>query len=62
MQKFKLFNINTGEKAKEPAKATGKTFTDTKGNVYPVYESNKGKLFYLRTSKAGKEYKVYLKL
>ncbi len=43
-------------------KQTGKTFTDTKGNVYPVFESSKGKLFYTRISKAGNEYKVYLKL
>lgn len=47
---------------KESAKPTGKTFTDSKGNVYPLYESKNGKLFYLRTSKAGNEYKVYLKL
>lgn len=43
-------------------KQTGATFTDTKGILYPVYESARGKLYYKRTSKAGKEYKVYLKL
>ncbi len=43
-------------------KPTGKTFTDTKGNVYPVMVSANGKLFYVRTSKTGNEYKVYLKL
>ena len=43
-------------------KNTGKTFTDNKGNVYPVWESEKGKLFYVRISKNGNEYKVYLKL
>lgn len=41
---------------------TGKTFTDTKGNVFPVMENSKGKLYYTRISKAGNEYKVYLKL
>lgn len=50
------------EKAKEPAKATGKTFTDNKGKVYHVYVSKNGKYFYYRTSKAGNEYKVYLQL
>ncbi len=41
---------------------TGKTFTDTKGTKYPVFESAKGKLYYKRTSKTGTEYKVYLKV
>lgn len=50
------------EATKEPAKNTGKTFTDTKGNVYPVFESKNGKLFYTRTSKAGNEYKIYIKV
>lgn len=44
------------------AKGTGKTFTDTKGAKYPVMESARGKLYYVRTSKAGNVYKVYLKL
>lgn len=43
-------------------KATGKTFTDTKGNVFPVYASKSGKLYVLRTSKSGNVYKQYLKL
>ena len=46
----------------EKAKDTGKTFTDTKGNVYPVYISKNGKLFVIRTSKTGSQYKQYLKL
>tara|TARA_R110000868_G_scaffold400868_1_gene675587 strand:+ start:1972 stop:2229 length:258 start_codon:yes stop_codon:yes gene_type:complete len=49
-------------KKENVSKATGKTFTDNKGVVYQVYESIKGKLFYTRISKAGNEYKVYLKL
>ena len=48
-------------KVREPAKNSGKTFTDSKGNVYPVFESAKGKLFYTRVSKSGNEYNVYLK-
>lgn len=47
---------------KTPDKSTGNTFTDTKGIKYPVYESAKGKLYYMRTSKAGNQYKVYIKL
>jgi hypothetical protein len=41
---------------------TGKTFTDTKGNVFPVYVSKNGKLFVIRTSKTGTQYKQYLKI
>lgn len=43
-------------------KPTGRTFTDAKGAVYPVLESAKGKLFYVKTSAAGNQYKVYIKL
>ncbi len=50
--------LETTEKAKD----TGKTFTDTKGNVYPVYVSKNGKLFVIRTSKTGTQYKQYLKI
>lgn len=46
----------------EKAKDTGKTYTDTKGNVYPVYVSKNGKLFVIRTSKTGNQYKQYLKV
>ncbi len=42
---------------------TGKTFTDTKGNTYPVWITPKGKLFYTRVSKqTGNEYPVYITL
>ena len=47
----------------DKAKDTGKTFTDSKGNVYPVFISAKGKLFVIRISKTtNKEYRQYLKL
>jgi len=42
------------------AKATGKKFTDSKGKVYPVMVSKNGKLFYIRTSKAGNKYNAYI--
>ena len=44
------------------AKPTGKTFTDTKGVIYPVLESKNGKLFYVKTSKTGNVYNVYIKV
>jgi len=47
---------------KSSAKPTGKTFTDGKGNIFPVYESKNGKLFYVKVSKTGNEYKCYLKI
>lgn len=41
--------------------ATGKIYTDRKGDVYPVYQTAGGKLYILRKSKkTGKEYKYYL--
>jgi hypothetical protein len=54
--------ISAPKEAKIEAKPTGKTFTDTKGNVYPVLISKNGKLFYIRTSKNGNDYKVYIKI
>lgn len=45
------------------ASNTGKTFTDAKGIVYPVYVSTHRKLFINKVSaKTGKPYKLYLKL
>lgn len=37
------------------------TYTDSKGNKYPIYITEKGKCFVYKTSqKTGKEYKYYL--
>ncbi len=44
------------------SKSTGKTFTDAKGNVYPVMVSTRGRLYVVRTSAKGNQYKQYLKL
>ena len=41
---------------------TGKTFTDSKGKVYPVFKTKRGKLYYPRVSKSGNYYRAYLKL
>lgn len=50
------------KKEKDKAKATGQTYTDNKGTVYPVYLTDKGKIFVVRLSlKTGKEYNQYLK-
>lgn len=43
-------------------KPTGKTFTTSKGETFPVYISKNGKLFIIRTSKSGNQYRNYLKL
>ena len=54
--------IKTTNAATDSTKPTGKTFTDTKGIVYPVMVSTKGKIFYIRTSKSGTQYKAYIKV
>jgi hypothetical protein len=52
----------TTQTVKGADQKTGKTFTDSKGNVYPIYKSVRGNLYYLKVSqKTGKEYKVYIK-
>lgn len=51
----------SGSSACVPATDTGKTFTTSKGEVFKVWKSSKGRFFVLRTSKkSGKEYKQYL--
>jgi hypothetical protein len=45
------------------AKLTDKTFTTLKGEVFKVYETDKGRLFVKRKSaKTGKSYNQYLKV
>ena len=52
--------VSTTTTKVEP-KNTGKTYTDSKGVKYPVYESANGKLYIIRTSKkSGNQYKQYL--
>jgi len=44
-------------------KPTGQTFTTSKGEEFPVYVSERGKYYVLRTSKeTGNQYKQYLKI
>lgn len=47
---------------KTPDKPTGQTYTDTKGQEYKVYKSINDKLYIVRVSKSGNEYKQYLKV
>lgn len=61
-EKGNYVTLSTKDTSKQPLKATGKTFTDSKGKTYPVYISKNGKLFYIRTSKAGNTYPSYIKL
>jgi hypothetical protein len=57
-------NYTAVKASKDSAKtadiATGKTFTDTKGNIWPVYQTKSGRVYALRTSKNGINYKQYL--
>ena len=52
----------SGSAGTTSARPTGKTFTDTKGIIYPVMISKNGKLFVIRTSKTGNKYNQYLLL
>ena len=48
---------------KSEAQTTGRTYTDSKGETYPVYISKNNKLFIIKTSKkTGKNYNYYLKV
>ena len=52
----------TNVREKTPDKPTGQTYTDTKGQSYQVFKSINDKLYIVRTSKSGNEYKQYLKI
>lgn len=44
-------------------KPTGQTYTTSKGETFPVYVSERGKYYVIRTSKeTGNQYKQYLKV
>lgn len=42
-------------------KPTGHSFVDRDGISHPVFISARGKLYWMRTSKAGNVYKAYIK-
>jgi len=50
------------KKPPEPATFTGKFYTDSKEERYPVYKTKTGKLFYKKISKKGTLYRVYIKV
>ena len=52
--------VSTRSAAAQPV-ATSYTWTDSKGNTYPIYLSKNGRAYVMRVSgKTGKEYKYYL--
>ena len=56
------FTAQKVAKKQSEDKPTGQTFTTAKGEKFPVYITEKGKYYVLRTSKeTGNDYKQYLK-
>lgn len=56
------FTAQKAPKKQSEDKPTGQTFTTAKGEKFPVYVSEKGRMYVLRTSKeTGNDYKQYLK-
>lgn len=56
------FTATKSDTTKTSAKATGKTYTDSKGVKFPVMMSKNGLLFVIKTSKkTGNKYNFYLK-
>ena len=60
-RKGNTFTQVTNKKSSGKEVKTQYTYTDSKGNTYPIYLSSTGKAFILRVSKkSGKEYKQYM--
>ena len=58
---YTAIKSSNGRVKSEPKK-TDYTWTDKKGNVYPIYITESGSCFTIRTSATtGKEYRSYLK-
>lgn len=58
---FTQVSNNKGGKSSGKETKTKYTYTDSKGNVYPIYLSSTGKAFIKKVSKkTGKEYRQYL--
>jgi hypothetical protein len=55
-------NLKMSERVKDHTQDvnTGKFLIDLQGNKWPLFQSKTGKLYALRTSKSGKEYKQYI--
>lgn len=54
------FTAITATSKSKDSTATGKTYTDTKGKVYPVFTTRRGKFFVPKISKTGNYYRMYL--
>ena len=54
--------VTVSNTAKQDTINTDKTFTDSKGKVYPVFKTQRGKLYYPRVSKSGNYYRAYIKV
>ena len=55
------YSSTGGVKSKVEPIATGFTYKNRQGNVYPIYMSNSGSCFIVKTSKkTNKEYRQYL--
>lgn len=53
----------TVAKPKVADKLTGSNYVDSKGVIYPIWESAKGKLYYYKVSaKTTKKYKCYIEI
>jgi hypothetical protein len=57
------FITQKAPKKQSEDKQTGQTYTTAKGDSFPVYVSENGKYYVIRTSKeSGNQYKQYLKI
>ncbi len=55
------YSISKDSVQAKPPTDTGQTFQDSKGKIYPIFKTDKGKFYVIRTSaKTGKQYKQYL--
>lgn len=60
-RKGNTFTQVTNKKSSGKEVKTQYTYTDSKGNTYPIYLSSTGKAFILKVSKkSSKEYKQYM--
>jgi len=58
-----VYKVQTKDKTFKTPKDTGKIFQDSKGNKYPILQSDSGAYFVIRTSaKSGKTYKQYISI
>ena len=53
--------VSSKDSSRAKAVPTGRFYIDKAGALWPVYKTESGKLYALRTSKAGRQYKFYLR-